>query len=78
MFNTGDVVRWRNDGSLEIFGRKDDQVKIKVSYLFTHLSRTNICRVSVSNLMELLQSLRYGYTALTDMVHADVARNSLA
>jgi non-ribosomal peptide synthetase component F len=30
MFNTGDVVRWREDGSLEIFGRKDDQVKIKV------------------------------------------------
>jgi non-ribosomal peptide synthetase component F len=29
MFNTGDVVRWRDDGSLEIFGRKDDQVKIK-------------------------------------------------
>ncbi|KAJ4350103.1 uncharacterized protein N0V89_008724 [Didymosphaeria variabile] len=29
MFNTGDLVRWREDGSLETFGRSDDQVKIK-------------------------------------------------
>lgn len=31
MFNTNDIVRWREDGSLETFGRGDDQVKIKVS-----------------------------------------------
>ena len=31
MFNTNDIVRWRGDGSLETFGRGDDQVKIKVS-----------------------------------------------
>ena len=30
MFNTGDIVRWREDGSLDTFGRGDDQVKIKV------------------------------------------------
>lgn len=30
MFNTGDLGRWRNDGSLENHGRIDDQVKIKV------------------------------------------------
>ncbi|KAF2854716.1 acetyl-CoA synthetase-like protein [Plenodomus tracheiphilus IPT5] len=29
MFNTGDIVRWKADGSLETFGRRDDQVKIK-------------------------------------------------
>ncbi|KAF9692390.1 hypothetical protein EKO04_009613 [Ascochyta lentis] len=29
MFNTNDIVRWREDGSLETFGRGDDQVKIK-------------------------------------------------
>ncbi|KAH8689764.1 hypothetical protein GQ44DRAFT_744820 [Phaeosphaeriaceae sp. PMI808] len=29
MFNTGDIVRWREDGSLDTFGRADDQVKIK-------------------------------------------------
>jgi hypothetical protein len=29
MFNTGDIVSWREDGSLNSFGRIDDQVKIK-------------------------------------------------
>ncbi|KAF2797820.1 nonribosomal peptide synthetase 12 [Melanomma pulvis-pyrius CBS 109.77] len=29
MFNTGDIVSWREDGSLDTFGRMDDQVKIK-------------------------------------------------
>ncbi|KAF4590153.1 putative NRPS-like protein biosynthetic cluster [Pleurotus pulmonarius] len=29
MFNTGDLGRWREDGSLEHLGRIDDQVKIK-------------------------------------------------
>ncbi|GKT53956.1 amino acid adenylation domain-containing protein [Colletotrichum tofieldiae] len=28
MFNTGDLARWLEDGSLEPLGRKDDQVKI--------------------------------------------------
>ena len=31
MFNTGDLGRMLPDGSLEHFGRVDDQVKIKVS-----------------------------------------------
>lgn len=30
MFNTGDLGRWRDDGTLETLGRIDDQVKIKV------------------------------------------------
>jgi hypothetical protein len=29
MFNTGDLCRWREDGSLEHHGRMDDQVKFK-------------------------------------------------
>ncbi|OAF58720.1 hypothetical protein VC83_05144 [Pseudogymnoascus destructans] len=29
MFNTGDLGRWRDDGTLETLGRIDDQVKIK-------------------------------------------------
>ena len=29
MFNTGDLGRWRPDGTLEHLGRVDDQVKIK-------------------------------------------------
>lgn len=30
MFNTGDLCRWRPDGSMAHEGRADDQVKIKV------------------------------------------------
>lgn len=30
MFNTGDLGRWREDGTLETLRRIDDQVKIKV------------------------------------------------
>lgn len=33
MFNTGDLGRWRPDGTLEHLGRVDDQVKIKVGVL---------------------------------------------
>ncbi|KAF1920256.1 hypothetical protein BDU57DRAFT_552695 [Ampelomyces quisqualis] len=29
MFNTGDLARWTEDGSVQMLGRKDDQVKIK-------------------------------------------------
>jgi non-ribosomal peptide synthetase component F len=29
MFNTGDLCRWKSDGSLAHEGRADDQVKIK-------------------------------------------------
>jgi non-ribosomal peptide synthetase component F len=33
MYNTGDLCRWREDGNVDILGRCDDQIKIKVSYL---------------------------------------------
>ncbi len=29
MYNTGDIGKWREDGSLDHLGRIDDQVKIK-------------------------------------------------
>ncbi|KAF6835330.1 AMP-binding enzyme [Colletotrichum plurivorum] len=29
MYNTGDLGRWRQDGSIDILGRVDDQIKIK-------------------------------------------------
>ena len=58
MFNTGDIARWREDGSLDMLGREDDQVKIKVGTLLRGLSTTNFDRVSVSNWMESPVSLR--------------------
>lgn len=33
MFNTGDLGRWLENGTLEPLGRIDDQVKIKVRQL---------------------------------------------
>lgn len=30
MYNTGDICRWDTSGSIEILGRVDDQVKVKV------------------------------------------------
>lgn len=43
MYNTGDIGKWREDGSLDHLGRVDDQVKIKVRRrLFPeHLYPTN-------------------------------------
>ncbi len=32
MYNTGDIGKWREDGSLDHLGRIDDQVKIKVRH----------------------------------------------
>lgn len=31
MYKTGDLGQWRRDGCIEILGRVDDQVKVKVS-----------------------------------------------
>lgn len=47
MFNTKDIVRWRKDGSLETFGRSDDQVKIKVNYL--DIRGTLLINIGLSN-----------------------------
>ena len=52
MFNTGDIARWREDGSLDMLGREDDQVKIKVDMFIKRMSKTNFSRVSVLNSME--------------------------
>ena len=30
MYNTGDLGRWLDSGEIEILGRTDDQVKVKV------------------------------------------------
>ena len=31
MYNTGDLGRWLPSGEIEILGRNDDQVKVKVN-----------------------------------------------
>lgn len=53
MYNTGDLGRWRQDGSIEILGRVDDQVKVKVCLnLVFHLSsQSDMARVSAWSLM---------------------------
>ncbi len=33
MYNTGDLGRWLPSGRIEILGRNDDQVKVKVHSL---------------------------------------------
>lgn len=33
MYRTGDLGSWREDGQIEIHGRVDDQVKVKVSWI---------------------------------------------
>lgn len=38
MFNTGDLGRWRADGTLEHLGRIDDQVKVKVRIHISFIS----------------------------------------
>jgi acyl-CoA synthetase (AMP-forming)/AMP-acid ligase II len=54
MFNTGDMARWREDGFLEMLGRKDDQIKIKVSPSTLRMYTSNLYRVSGWSLMGLL------------------------
>lgn len=62
MFNTGDIVRWNDHGSLETFGRKDDQVKIKVCIKGYMRNIADFDRASVLSWTELLLSLRYFYS----------------
>lgn len=43
MFNTGDLGRWVEDGTLENLGRVDDQVKIKVIISIVRLLNMKMC-----------------------------------
>jgi non-ribosomal peptide synthetase component F len=49
MFNTGDIVSWREDGLLNTFGREDDQVKIKVKITYVPNSLTDLIRAFESS-----------------------------
>ncbi|RGP71640.1 non-ribosomal peptide synthetase [Fusarium longipes] len=42
IYNTGDLGRWRPDGSIEFLGRVDDQVKVKVRRNFKVYLRPNL------------------------------------
>ncbi|KAK0185262.1 AMP-binding protein [Armillaria mellea] len=58
MYNTGDIGRWRDDGSIDHLGRVDDQVKIKgfrveldgvSAAMLTYPKVTGACAVLVGN-----------------------------
>jgi len=41
MYNTGDLGRWLDSGEIEILGRTDDQVKVKVRLETTDAGKHN-------------------------------------
>lgn len=45
MYNTGDLGRWRPDGSIDILGRVDDQVKVKVRFELNLYARPTLTTI---------------------------------
>lgn len=45
MYNTGDIGRWLPDGTVQVQGRRDDQVKVKVRF---HQKTPSECRVGLT------------------------------
>lgn len=69
MFNTGDIARWRVDGSLDMLGRKDDQVKIKVN-LFRQLRTLDL------NAKQGFRVELDGVTKVIEVRHCSISYNA--
>lgn len=63
MFNTGDIVRWREDGSLDTFGRSDDQVKIKGF------------RVELDGVSAVIEVKFFVYSGCTRLILPEISRH---
>jgi hypothetical protein len=76
MFNTGDLACWQEDGCVQMLGRGDAQVKIKVRSFITTKDVINLRRASVSNSMVLPRLLRYVTIMLDGYKYTDISRRS--
>jgi hypothetical protein len=56
MFNTGNLGRWLPDGTLEHLGRVDDQVMIRVRYIYTLLDKHHLTENGIGLICQARQS----------------------
>jgi hypothetical protein len=75
MFNTGDLACWQTDGCVQMLGRGDSQVKVKVRLLVTERNVSNSCRGSASSSMVSQQSSRYMIDTIHNIKFANSSRN---
>ncbi|KAH6612737.1 nonribosomal peptide synthetase 12 [Boeremia exigua] len=78
MFNTNDIVRWRDDGSLETFGRGDDQVKIKgfrVELDGVSATIESFDGIARAAALKIDNSLHAFYAATKSIVEADLVES---
>ncbi|KAF5369283.1 hypothetical protein D9758_002722 [Tetrapyrgos nigripes] len=70
MFNTGDIGRWRSDGTLEHLGRIDDQVKVKGFRVELDgvASAMEVCLVDASDVEDTL----FGFVIPENVLPTDV------
>jgi NAD(P)H-flavin reductase len=80
MFNTGDLCRWREDGSLEHYGRNDDQIKFKgfrveldgvSAAIERYLGITKACTLVINDSI-------WGFYSASSKINQEALRDSVA